>query len=116
MTNGFRSVLQALAETQGLRVTNKSSAVLSVYIDSAINLPAYVDPVVRVKVGQTTQETVRKVHTGQPVYEQEFIFLVPNPETDNIEFMVNIIVTLLSRRTCLHLLVLLLDYRSKNQY
>ncbi|XP_025204674.1 extended synaptotagmin-2 [Melanaphis sacchari] len=84
---------RALTETQELRITNLSSAVLMVYIDSAINLPnaraqSKPDPLVRVTVGQTTQATVGKLRTERPVYEQGFTFLVSNPETDTIEFKV----------------------------
>ncbi|VVC33371.1 Hypothetical protein CINCED_3A007280 [Cinara cedri] len=83
----------ALIETQELRVTNMSSAVVMVYIDSAINLPnaraqSKPDPLVRVTVGQVTQMTVGKLRTERPVYEQGFTFLVNNPETDTIEFKV----------------------------
>jgi hypothetical protein len=84
---------RALTETQELRITNLSSAVVMVYVDSAINLPnaraqSKPDPLVKVTVGQTTQMTVGKLRTERPVYEQGFTFLVHNPETDTIEFKV----------------------------
>uniref|UniRef100_A0A2S2QJV6 Extended synaptotagmin-2 n=1 Tax=Sipha flava TaxID=143950 RepID=A0A2S2QJV6_9HEMI len=93
LTLDKNALKRALTETQELRITNMSSAIVMVYIDSAINLPnaraqSKPDPFVRVTVGQTSQVTVGKLRTERPVYEQGFTFLVSNPETDSIEFKV----------------------------
>ncbi|XP_031626482.1 extended synaptotagmin-2 isoform X3 [Contarinia nasturtii] len=74
----------ALAETQLLRVTNLASAVLSVYIDSASDLPqarvqSKPDPFAILSVGKTNQQTAALRRTDAPVWEQGFTFLVANP-------------------------------------
>ncbi|XP_050541357.1 extended synaptotagmin-3 [Daktulosphaira vitifoliae] len=93
LTSDKSALKRALSETQELRVTNMSSAILTLYIDSAINLPnarsqSKPDPYVKISIGQESQITVSKLRTERPVFEQGFTFLVSNPETDTIEFKV----------------------------
>ncbi|XP_050422686.1 extended synaptotagmin-3 isoform X2 [Adelges cooleyi] len=93
LTSDKNALKKALSETQELRITNMSTAVVMLYIDSATNLPntraqSKPDPLVRITVGQDTQSTVAKLRTERPVYEQGFTFLVSNPETDTIDFKI----------------------------
>lgn len=82
--------LQALEETQMLRVTNMSTAVLCVYIDSAMDLPqarvqSKPDPFVTLSVGKFVERTSTLKRTDVPVWEQGFTFLVANPENDTLK-------------------------------
>ncbi|XP_014274129.1 extended synaptotagmin-2-B isoform X2 [Halyomorpha halys] len=82
----------AIAETQMLRVTTMSTAVLMVYVDSASHLPrsggksgnAPPDPVFHISVGKVTKQSQIIYRTEHPVFEKEFTFLVNNPETDTM--------------------------------
>lgn len=81
---------QALAETQHLRVTNLGSAILSVYIDSASDLPqarvqSKPDPFAILSVGKTNKQTAALRRTDAPVWEQGYTFLVANPENDSLQ-------------------------------
>ncbi|KAG5682384.1 hypothetical protein PVAND_011737 [Polypedilum vanderplanki] len=80
----------ALSETQMLRVTNMSTALLTVFIDSAKNLPharqaSNPDPFLILQVGQKTEQTSVQMRTDSPVWEQGFTFLVSNPENDTLQ-------------------------------
>ncbi|XP_049846632.1 extended synaptotagmin-2-B isoform X1 [Schistocerca gregaria] len=79
----------ALQETQMLRVTSMSTAVLVVFVDSVKNLPkarttSLPDPYVTLTVGNTTEQTASQFRTVHPVWEQGFTFLVSNPENDTL--------------------------------
>lgn len=70
-----------------------SSAVLSVYIDSASDLPQIndehkPDPFVILSVGSVELKTSSKKETDSPVWEQGFTFLVANPEHDSLQIRV----------------------------
>ncbi|XP_053984872.1 extended synaptotagmin-1 isoform X1 [Hylaeus volcanicus] len=76
----------ALIETQELRVTSMSTALLIVYIDSAKNLPCVrgnkqPDVYLEASVGGNTKRTSTMLRSCDPVWEQGFTFLVSNPET-----------------------------------
>lgn len=81
--------MQALAETKLLQMTKLSSAVLSVFIDSASDLPKVddeckPDPFVILTVGNVDHRTSAKKETDAPVWEQGFVFLVANPEHETL--------------------------------
>lgn len=83
-------VLQALNETQMLRVTNMSTAILCVYLDSASDLPqaraqSKPDPFVTLTLAKQTEQTSAIRRTDAPVWEQGFTFLVANPENDILQ-------------------------------
>lgn len=83
----------ALNETQTLRLTNMSTAVLTVYIDSASGLPqartqSKPDPYLTLNVGKVTEQTGALKRTDVPVWEQGFSFLVANPENDTLQLRV----------------------------
>jgi len=83
----------ALAETQRLRVTNLASAILSVYIDSASDLPqarsqSKPDPFAILSVGKTNKQTSAFRRTDAPVWEQGFTFLAANPENDTLQIRI----------------------------
>lgn len=85
--------IQALNETQMLRVTNMSSAVLVVYLDSASELPqvraqSKPDPYVIISVGKHNQQTAALKRTDAPVWEQGFTFLVTNPANDSLQLRI----------------------------
>lgn len=66
-----------------------SSAILSVYLDSATDLPQLhadeqPDPFAILTVGNTVRFTSVKKETDAPVWEQSFTFLLPNPEHDTL--------------------------------
>ncbi|XP_076667035.1 extended synaptotagmin-like protein 2 isoform X2 [Andrena cerasifolii] len=76
----------ALIETQELRVTSMSTALLVLYIDSAKNLPCVrgnkqPDVYLTASVGGNTRRTGTILRSCDPVWEQGFTFLVSNPET-----------------------------------
>lgn len=86
-----RAELQAaIRETQLLRVSNMSTAVLCVYLDSALDLPqmraqSKPDPFAVLTVGKGTRQTGAIRRTDAPVWEQGFTFLVQNPENDSLQ-------------------------------
>lgn len=84
---------QALNETQALRLTNMSTAVLTVYVDSASALPqartqSKPDPYLLLSVGKVTEQTGVLKRTDVPVWEQGFSFLVANPENDTLQLRI----------------------------
>lgn len=84
---------QALIETNLLDVPNLSSAVLTVYIDSASDLPQIhsdeqPDPFAVLTIGNTVRFTSVKKETDAPVWEQSFTFLISNPEHDTLNIKI----------------------------
>lgn len=78
-----------MTETQLLRVSSLATAILSVYIDSASDLPqarmqSKPDPYAILSVGKVTKQTAAFKRTDVPVWEQGFTFLVGNPENDTL--------------------------------
>ncbi|XP_032679722.1 extended synaptotagmin-3 isoform X1 [Odontomachus brunneus] len=76
----------ALIETQELRVTSMSTALLTLYIDSAKNLPCIrgnkqPDVYLVASVGGKTKKTATMPHSCDPIWERGFTFLISNPET-----------------------------------
>ncbi|KZC10058.1 PREDICTED: extended synaptotagmin-2 [Dufourea novaeangliae] len=76
----------ALIETQQLRITSMSTALLVLYIDSAKNLPCVrgnkqPDVYLEASVGGNIKRTATILRSCDPVWEQGFTFLVSNPET-----------------------------------
>lgn len=70
-----------------------SSAVLTVYLDSATDLPQIrtdeqPDPFAILSIGNTERFTSVKKETDAPVWEQSFTFLVPNPEHDTLNIKI----------------------------
>ncbi|XP_053697530.1 extended synaptotagmin-2 isoform X2 [Sabethes cyaneus] len=80
----------ALEETQLLRVTSMSTALLTVFIDSAKSLPqarqqSQPDPYLILSVGKKSEQTTAQMRTDSPVWEQGFTFLVGNPDNDTLQ-------------------------------
>lgn len=76
----------ALVETQELRVTSMSTALLTLYIDSAKNLPCIrgnkqPDVYLEASIGGKKERTSTIPRSCDPVWEQGYTFLVSNPET-----------------------------------
>ncbi|XP_076379275.1 extended synaptotagmin-like protein 2 isoform X1 [Megalopta genalis] len=76
----------ALMETQELRITSMSTALLILYIDSAKNLACIrgnkqPDVYLEASVGGDKKRTATQLRSCDPVWEQGFTFLVSNPET-----------------------------------
>ncbi|EFA04170.2 extended synaptotagmin-like protein 2a isoform X2 [Tribolium castaneum] len=89
LSDNYSDLKAALEETQQLRVTSMSTALLTIFLDSAKNLPqarasTKPDPYAVLKVGNTTKETKVLERTIHPVWEQGFSFLVANPESDTL--------------------------------
>lgn len=85
--------MQPLEETKILSNSSLSTAVLSIYIDSASDLPpgrggSKPDPYVTLAVGAKKEETKIEKRTDIPVWEQGFIMLVGNPEHDKLELKI----------------------------
>ncbi|XP_015113681.1 extended synaptotagmin-1 isoform X2 [Diachasma alloeum] len=83
----------ALMETQQLRVTSMGTALLSVFIDSAKNLPCLrgskqPDVYLEATVGSKTERTSTMLRSCDPIWEQGFSFLVANPETNNLNIRI----------------------------
>ncbi|EDV93593.1 GH18195 [Drosophila grimshawi] len=78
---------QILLETKLLRVSTMSSAVLSVFIDSAKHLKqaranSKPDPYLVCSVNKQKKQTAMIFRDDSPVWEQGFTFLVSNPENE----------------------------------
>ncbi|EDW66907.2 extended synaptotagmin-2 isoform X2 [Drosophila virilis] len=78
---------QILLETQLLRVTTMSAAVLSVFIDSARHLKqarsnSKPDPYLVCSVNKQKKQTAMILRDDSPVWEQGFTFLVNNPDNE----------------------------------
>lgn len=70
-----------------------STALLTVYIDSAKNLPqarsqTKPDPYLVLTVGKKTEQTGVQMRTDSPVWEQGFTFLVGNPDNDSLQLKI----------------------------
>ncbi|BES97177.1 Hypothetical protein NTJ_09991 [Nesidiocoris tenuis] len=96
LSDKIADLKEALHETQLLRVTSMSTAVLMVFVDSVRDLPksggksggAPPDPQVSLTLGKKTCLSNIQYRTDCPVYEQGFTFLVSNPETDTMHLKV----------------------------
>ncbi|KAK7792686.1 hypothetical protein R5R35_007285 [Gryllus longicercus] len=93
LTADTSALLAALKETQHLRMTSLSTAVLMVYIDSVKDLPgsqssSKINPYIQLSLGHKQQQTPWKESTRCPVFEQGFTFLVGNPESDTLDIRV----------------------------
>lgn len=76
-----------------LRVKNMSSAILIVYLDSAINLPkarvqSKPDPYVILSVGKHNKQSSALKRTDAPVWEEGFTFLVGNPANETFQLRI----------------------------
>ncbi|KRG01713.1 extended synaptotagmin-2 isoform X3 [Drosophila mojavensis] len=84
---------QILLETQLLRVTTMSSAVLSVFIDSARHLKqaranSKPDPYLVCSVNKQKKQTAMILRDDSPVWEQGFTFLVTNPNNESLNIKI----------------------------
>lgn len=89
LSKNYGDLDAVLQETQMLRASNLNTALLTVFLDSAKNLPqarasTKPDPYAVLKVGNSTQQTNVLMRTIHPVWEQGFTFLVSNPENDSM--------------------------------
>ncbi|KAH8383270.1 hypothetical protein KR009_007660, partial [Drosophila setifemur] len=89
LTANPNDLQQILLETQLLRVTTMSAAVLSVFIDSARHLKqarssSKPDPYLVCSVNKQKQQTAMIMRDDSPVWEQGFTFLVNNPENESL--------------------------------
>ncbi|XP_015182363.1 PREDICTED: extended synaptotagmin-2 isoform X2 [Polistes dominula] len=86
LTKNLSYLQAALMETQELRVTSMSTAVLILYVDSAKNLPCLrgskqPDVYLQASIDNQTQRTNTILRSCDPVWEQGFTFLISNPES-----------------------------------
>lgn len=79
----------AAEETRLLKIENIHTALLTIYIDSAVNLPKVKsyrkpDPYMILTVGKNQTKSRTKKHTCDPTWEQGFYLLVRDPENDSL--------------------------------
>lgn len=89
LTKNYANLEAVLKEIKMLNVNTLSSAILTVFLDSAKNLPqarqsSKPDPYALLKVGNTSHQTNTLMRTIHPVWEQGFSFLVSNPENQSL--------------------------------
>ncbi|XP_074035652.1 LOW QUALITY PROTEIN: extended synaptotagmin-2 [Leptinotarsa decemlineata] len=82
-------------ETKLLKVTNISTALLTIYLDTAQDLQKvksknqiHMYPYVVLTVGKVQQKSKVKKHTVDPVWEQGFSLLVANPDSDSLNLSI----------------------------
>ncbi|XP_076254972.1 extended synaptotagmin-2-like isoform X2 [Rhynchophorus ferrugineus] len=89
LSSDSSSISAASKETQLLQMENIHTALLTIYVDSANNLPKYKsyknpDPYMVLTVGKNQTKSRTKRHTCDPQWEQGFYLLVKNPENDSL--------------------------------
>ncbi|XP_018563216.1 extended synaptotagmin-1 isoform X1 [Anoplophora glabripennis] len=87
LSSDYSKLGAAYQETKLLKVADISTALLTVYVDCAMNLPTVKafkkpDPYVILTVGRNQLKSKVKKHTTDPVWEEGFSLLIPNPETN----------------------------------
>lgn len=78
-------LFQTLKETQELFVSDLNAALLTVFVDSAKQLPSgkiKPDTCVQILCGSFEEQTDTVLRSEDPVWEHGVSFLVRNPETD----------------------------------
>ncbi|CAG9863143.1 unnamed protein product [Phyllotreta striolata] len=82
----------ASQETKLLKVANISTALLTIYLDTAQNLQRVKskkpDPYAVLTVGKLQQKSKVKKHTCDPMWEQGFSMLVADPENDSLNLSI----------------------------
>ncbi|XP_037922299.1 extended synaptotagmin-2 isoform X1 [Hermetia illucens] len=83
----------AFRELEILGTTTLNTAILSVFIDSAKNLPkarmqSNPDPYAILSVGTRQEQTGVQMRTDSPIWEQGFSFLVPNPDNATLQLRI----------------------------
>ncbi|XP_057654257.1 extended synaptotagmin-2-like [Diorhabda carinulata] len=82
----------ALKEIALLKVADISSALLTIYLDTAQDLQRVKskkpEPYVTLTVNKYQQKSRVKKHTCDPMWEQGFSICVPNPETDSLNLAI----------------------------
>ncbi|CAH1961965.1 unnamed protein product [Acanthoscelides obtectus] len=83
---------EALNEAKALKVNAVNTALLTLYLDMAEDLEVVKSkkphPYVLIAVGEQRQKSKVKKHTCDPIWEQGFSVLVPNPEEDALTLTV----------------------------
>uniref|UniRef100_A0A6P7HA16 Extended synaptotagmin-2-B-like n=1 Tax=Diabrotica virgifera virgifera TaxID=50390 RepID=A0A6P7HA16_DIAVI len=78
----------ASQEIKLLKVADISTALLTIYLDTAQDLPRVKskkpDPYAVLTVGKNQQKSKVKKHTCDPMWEQGFSLCVPNPDNDSL--------------------------------
>nr|CAD7443449.1 unnamed protein product [Timema bartmani] len=93
LSSDIADLKAAIIETQELRVTSMSTALLTVFVDSAKNLREArpgkkPDSYVVLSVSKKEERTNMQSRTPDPVWEQGYTFLVNNPESDTLHVKV----------------------------
>ncbi|XP_050294972.1 extended synaptotagmin-2-like isoform X2 [Anthonomus grandis grandis] len=89
LTADKNAIDAAAEETKLLKIENIHTALLTIYIESASNLPkikAYKkpDPYIILTVGKNQTKSRTKKHTCNPIWDQGFYLLVRNPRNDSL--------------------------------
>ncbi|KAG5886715.1 hypothetical protein JTB14_030781 [Gonioctena quinquepunctata] len=93
LTTNYNNLKAALYESQQLQLTYMSSALLIVFIDSATNLrqvrvSSKPDSYIQLQLGRQFKHTNTIMRTTNPVWEESFIFLVGNPDSDYLNLKI----------------------------
>ncbi|XP_074035677.1 extended synaptotagmin-2 isoform X2 [Leptinotarsa decemlineata] len=93
LTTDYNDLKAAIYESQQLQLAYMSSALLIVFIDSASNLrqvrvSTKPDPFVQLQLGRQFKHTNAIMRTANPVWEESFIFLVGNPDSDYLNLKI----------------------------
>ncbi|KAK0172236.1 hypothetical protein PV328_005581 [Microctonus aethiopoides] len=93
LSKNIGDLQSALVETQQLRVTSMSTALLTLFVDSARNLPCLrgskqPDVYLEASIGNKKQRTNTIQRSCDPIWESGFSFLVSNPETNSLNIKV----------------------------
>ncbi|XP_057654404.1 extended synaptotagmin-2-like isoform X2 [Diorhabda carinulata] len=93
LTTEYSNLKAALYESQQLQLSHMSSSLLIVYIDSATNLKQVrtstkPDPYVQLQLGRQIKTSNCVMRTVNPVWEEGFIFMVANPDSDYLNLKI----------------------------
>ncbi|XP_028155501.2 extended synaptotagmin-3 isoform X1 [Diabrotica virgifera virgifera] len=93
LSTDYSNLKAALYESQQLQLSHMSSALLIVYIDSATNLKQVrastkPDPYVQLQLGRQIKTTNSVMRTVNPVWEESFIFMLTNPDSDYLNLKI----------------------------
>ncbi|CAG9863139.1 unnamed protein product [Phyllotreta striolata] len=93
LTTDYGNLKEALYESQQLQLSHMSSALLIVYVDSATNLrqvraSTKPDPYIQLQLGRQVKTTHAVMRTIHPVWEDSFIFMVTNPDSEYLNLKI----------------------------
>lgn len=91
LSKSLQDLEETMEENSAFEGARLNSAVLTVFVDSANDLPSKTGlptPVAELKLGNTMKSTQECVKTANPKWDEGFCFLVPNPHHSSLEVRV----------------------------